>query len=167
MNGSGSDPYASEHQPKWHSFVFLLVFFLPFLIRTRPFALFLWSVRFFFDFMVWACLHVCLFWFTLFVSLIVKGGVCECVGGMDDDAAEQSPDWRTTKCVPALAQPIISQGHYALSAKATSLVCFQEQALSVGANQTASSTRATSRLCPSFLSRQGGREGVLAHVVDE
>lgn len=44
---------------------------------------------------------------------------------------------------------------------------FRNKLCRVGANQTASSTRATSRLCPSFLSRQGGREGVLAHVVDE
>lgn len=86
----------------------------------------------------------------------------------DDDAAEQSPDWRTTKCIPALAQPIISQGHYALAAKATSLECFQEQALSCCSESDSVLHPGYIRPCPSFFSTQGKREGrVLEHVIDE
>ena len=121
--------------------------------------------------MVWTCLHVCIVLFVLFVSLFVKGCVDEWMDGWWCSRQES----RLADCKNASPQSpsqsflrVTTHCHQRLLL----LSVFRNKLCRVGANQTASSTRAASRPYPSFFSsfsldKEGGRGGELAHIVDE
>lgn len=121
-------------------------------------------IHFFFDCMVWASLHVCLFCFVLFVSLFCHR-MCECVGGWMMMLQSRVPIGGLQNASPHSPSQSSLRVTTHCQQRLHILSVFRNKLCRVGANQTASSTRATSRPCPSLFSlfslqtRREGGEG--------